>query len=84
MNLTEKLALALLVSGIQRHRVWECTCGQKNRVDVARVIAEAERPLCGRSRATLTQRAEDVEEFVVSHARAAWARGTGGSGRTVN
>ena len=84
MNLTEKLAAVLLVSGIQRHRVWECACGQKNRVDVARVIAEADRPICGRCRAALTQRAEDVEVFVVSHARAAWARGTGGPDRTVN
>lgn len=83
MNYTEMLARALMMSGIERHRIWTCHCGQKIRVDVARLVVDASRVRCGSCRCVLPDRARDVEEFVVEGARRAWDRGAGGA-QSVN
>jgi hypothetical protein len=79
VNYTEMLARALMMSGVERYRVWTCHCGQKIRVDVARLVADATRVRCGACKCVLPDRARDVEEFVIEGARRAWERGVGGS-----
>ena len=44
----EVFAEVLKAYGVDRFRVWTCTCGQKNRVDAAKVVCLASRVKCGK------------------------------------
>lgn len=45
---TETFAQAMAEHGVERMRIWTCTCGQKNRVDAAKVLGLASRVKCER------------------------------------
>lgn len=48
-NLAAIFGMAIEINGGDRYRVMACPlCQQKNRVDAARVLAEAARPKCGK------------------------------------
>lgn len=51
---TDYMARAMRMNGVMPTVIWSCpSCGQKNRVDKAKVFGLAARPICGRCRAFL-------------------------------
>jgi len=42
------VARAMAKNGVARFRIWTCSCGQKNRVDAAKVVGLAAQVKCGK------------------------------------
>lgn len=48
MNVLDRFNEMLREYGVDMNRIWTCQCGQKNRVDTAKIVTSAARAKCGK------------------------------------